>query len=518
MTKPLWMAPVVFIRDVSNFICNTLFGYFIIGYFLLYGQKGQKSRQFYFSLWWVIIILVLNSLIGKWLFWIIAQESLGRLRYVNLSRIALLLPLFGPIMFGISCEFLIQKYKPPDRKFWLLFILGVLICLLAVPGAQESPAEKASFLLSIMVFVAFIILFILRSKQKINIPVVLVILIPLLFYSSVKTIVSRFAHGIHNYFHFFRSDDADKIKDIEKGNMANFRVAKAGNPEPSQLLYHGFQCVDGYYNLYPKAYSEFWEKVVEPEFKRSSDLREYLALGGNSRVYLWDWAPDATINKLNFNLDLLKLINVKYLFSDRPITQHEKYGLIQVIDKDPNYVKLPQWKKYFKKGVFYVYQNKEFAPQIFLTDSYVAFDKKEELLKGLGENSFDYLVKHSFVFSRDSGKIPQNGMDVTNAKIIDLRLTPDKVTLEVDNEYPAILNWTRNYNKNWVCKVKGKNVEAFKVYNSFIGVALPSRAGRVEFIYRNIYFEYALYFGIFWLFLTVFFIIKFLKETTVSKP
>lgn len=356
----------------------------------------------------------------------------------------------------------------------------------------------------------------LKILDRNRLPIFLILLVPFLLLALFNTAYSRISYKDNtSYNHFFNSEQINKIENIEKNNLENFRVVKVGGYHPAQLMQNGFQCADGYANLYPQSYKEFWEKVIGPVLSESIRYQGYFSGGGSSRVYLHDDINQGeVINKLSFNPELLKLINVKYLFSEKEILKYEKYDLVKVAEKDPHYIKLPEWKKYFRKGEFFVYQNKDFAPQIFFTDSIKTFDNKQDLLDELGRRNYDYLKNNTFAFKESIKHLPLGKFDLEESKIISYRLTPDYVRVELKNRYPVILNWTRNYNKNWSCKIDGKESKIFVIYNSFIGTIVPANSHIVELRYRNIYLPFSYIISILGSILISIFVIRYCKKNS----
>jgi hypothetical protein len=475
-------------QGITTLLTLSTLGLLIVAYYVISSKKANRDKNFYFPMIWLVFIMLFAFFICKTPLWQMVKMNLGIFGSVQFDRFYLLLVIFFSILIGQASDFLIKKRDFSNKKAWIISAILIAGCICV--GLKWNQFMKIQFALGFASIAIFLFLAWLRATKRMKISVFLVLLVPFLVFALGQTAYSRVQYGVHNYYHWFNSDQIEEVKKIEKGDIGSFRVVKVGG-DPSQLLNNGFKCADGYTSMYPQAYKEFWAKVIEPELAISEKHRKYF-LGWGNRAYLFDSVNKGqTVDILNFNIDLLKLINVKYLFSDRKITDYAKYGLIEIDEKDPDYFKTPRWKRYFKKGEFYVYQNKEYAPPVFLTGSTRIFNTKEELLDELGNRKYGYFKRHTLALKKDLEDVSMEDLNAAGSGIINYRLTPDMVEIEINNRYPVILNWTRNYDRNWRCEADGKELKIFPVYNSFMGVIVPPNSNEVKFIYRDVYLQYA---------------------------
>ena len=119
-----------------------------------------------------------------------------------------------------------------------------------------------------------------------------------------------------------------------------FRVASVLPLQPGYAYAQGFETVDGWANLYPKVYREYWLRVLEPLFKNVPGSKQifnpdtgrpqdhYIFLGADlihpDFGALPGEVPSVALNEgfdveQRFNLRLLGLLNVKYLLSELPL-------------------------------------------------------------------------------------------------------------------------------------------------------------------------------------------------------
>ena len=368
--------------------------------------------------------------------------------------------------------------------------------------------------------ISFFVLVILRSLFKDRVKTFLVLFVPFVFLAGGITLASKFhSMEIQNHYRLFNSGQIDRVKAIEKGNLDDFRVAKVDGYYPGQLLHNGFKCVDAYVSLYPQSYKEVWSKIIEPDINRRDRPEAHSFIYDGTKVYLFDSSKKRSgIKELSFKNDILKLMNVKYLFSDFRVLNPGRYGMDEIAQRSPIYLGLPKWKKYFSKWEYYVYENREFAPPVFLTDYIDIFDNKEEVLDALGSQKYGYLRRHTLAAKKDLENISATGLSINNSEIIEYKLTPDRIDVTMRNEYPVLINWTRNYNKNWACKIDGTETKIFRIYNSFMGVVVPAGSQKVSFRYRNIYFQYACMISLLGIIIINVLIIRHFKSCAVDRP
>ncbi|MCQ2519255.1 MAG: DUF6044 family protein [Lachnospiraceae bacterium] len=142
-------------------------------------------------------------------------------------------------------------------------------------------------------------------------------------------------------------------KDIESATgeeQSEYRIAHiAMSPIPS--LMNGFYTVDGYSNDYPLEYKHEFGKIIEKELEKSDQLSDYYYEWGNrcylfcadlGGAYLIPGNNDIKISGTEFDYDILREMNCKYIFSGGEITDAEAGGLtlFNVYCDDSSYWKI----------------------------------------------------------------------------------------------------------------------------------------------------------------------------------
>lgn len=479
----------------------SVLGLIIIFLFVSAKPFSRNDKHVKFVLWWIIPVVIFLEFVMRTPVWAVLVANFGIFRSLQFERFVLVLPILYAIFIALGCEHLAKENTLKTRKVWIVFLIILVLCILIkivkqILKAEFPRAPHLGFptaLLSVEFISAFVLalLFTLRSYLKPKMDLLTVFLLAFVVYAMTNTAYLRVNRGIKNFHHFLSVEQVDQVKKREKGRIRDFRVAKIGNPEPSVLMYEGFHITEGYINIYPLSYYEYWKKVIEIELQKDKRLRSYFSpeARASNRVYLYDWSPQATIEHLNFDLDLLKLAGVKYLFSDRKVNDHKQYELIQIAEKDQDYISLPKRKKFFMKTPRYIYQNKEFAPLVFLTDKIDQYEHTSELLTELGIRDFSDLKKTTIAYNLPT--VDFKNLDSSNARILESTITPDWIEVKLSNSKPIILNWMRNFHKNWICEIDGQTVKPFPVYHTFTGVKVPANSKIVRFKYVNPYFDLA---------------------------
>jgi hypothetical protein len=110
---------------------------------------------------------------------------------------------------------------------------------------------------------------------------------------------------------------------------------------PNVTLYNGFSTLDGYNSTYPLRYMRAFREIIAPELEENAERREYYDKWGG-RMYLYnreiDFAPsrerpESPINLL-INVEALRNLGGKYVFSRAEIGNHDSLGLKFVRDYD----------------------------------------------------------------------------------------------------------------------------------------------------------------------------------------
>lgn len=136
-----------------------------------------------------------------------------------------------------------------------------------------------------------------------------------------------------NYREFY----SDDLFEMIKADMGyNGEWSAAYGMHPAVLNYNGIATVDGYLGMYPQTYKEKWGKVIEPALNLAPTKKEYYD-GWGARVSLYsgtdenNYAPlrvmELSDNRLLVNMDELKSLDCKYIFSRIEFSNAEEAGV-----------------------------------------------------------------------------------------------------------------------------------------------------------------------------------------------
>ncbi len=155
-------------------------------------------------------------------------------------------------------------------------------------------------------------------------------------YNHAYKVIKQKETSTVNYNEFYSTALFDKIKE-DIGYNGEWSATYGMHP--AILNYNGIASVDGYLGMYAQEYKDKWAKVIEPAFEGSPSLAAYY-LGWGARVNLISasdentYAPlrvmDPEDKRLVANMDELKSLDCKYIFSRIEISNASEIGLTMV--------------------------------------------------------------------------------------------------------------------------------------------------------------------------------------------
>ncbi|MBI4678735.1 MAG: hypothetical protein HY748_14240 [Elusimicrobia bacterium] len=278
-------------------------------------------------------------------------------------------------------------------------------------------------------------------------------------------------------------------RDLASRREDPFRVATFTHGlNPSYANAYGLETVDGYLNIYPKAYQRFWSKVIGPLTSQDAYYDEFFNRSGN-KVYLFlrDAEPFVA-GGLPFSrfyrLPLLSLANAKYLISRIPLL-HDDLKPIRVPAPWPGErkerLKLRLRENFSGKTHLYVYENTSALPRAFLVRKARFFPDREALLQQLAGAAARELRDTVFLeesFSKSVGPGP-----FEPGKVSFSAYHPDRIELRLETAGPALLVVSNTFNPYWRCEADGVEKEIVPAFGAFWAVRLASPARNVTFRY-----------------------------------
>ena len=285
------------------------------------------------------------------------------------------------------------------------------------------------------------------------------------------------------------------------GGPDPFRVGTiAHGLHPAYACAYGLETVDAVAPLYPKRYSDFWGKVIEPLTSKDEKLYDYFNNFG-ARVYLFSPSNRVfdTIEEVPFteyyNLGLLSLANTKYLISPVPLSdEHLTLLASQTPDEERMHgglVNLVSGIRHNAEGRrLYIYENGLCFARFFLSGKALVFENSNQLLEAMAKADADSLRSNVFVEEELVSKIDLDRLGATEGEVTIEQYSPDQITLSVALDKPGILVVSNSYSPYWTCKVDGVAKNIFPAYHTFMGISLEEGDKLVELEYCPPYWSW----------------------------
>lgn len=224
-----------------------------------------------------------------------------------------------------------------QRFYWLLVGGWYVVLGVSLGIVWKLFKEKSAFLTLIAVILMYLPTLFYVGKND-----------ACIFYQNVNELNNgRDVTGYVTWDSFYAENLMDKIEADIGEDMSTYRVAHIAM-SPTPALMHGFYTVDGYSNDYPLEYKHKFGKIIEKELAKNDISYDYFYNWGNrcylfysdfGGAYMIDKNQGATIEGMEFDLDALRSMNCKYIFSSSEILDCEEQGikLFNVYEDDTSY-------------------------------------------------------------------------------------------------------------------------------------------------------------------------------------
>ncbi len=265
---------------------------------------------------------------------------------------------------------------------------------------------------------------------------------------------------------------------------------------PAYANAYGWESVDGYTNVYPKAYQRLWSKVLEPAARKrnmSSLIDGYNTPSGN-RVYLYLDTVEADPQGLPFGdyyrLNLLSLLNTRFLISRHPLIDENLTPLLS----QPAWSSIPRKRRILErlrenfqgKSYLYLYENRTVLPRAFLASKVRRFADAAGLMNALAGSDARELRRTVFVEGDAAPALPEKPA-AGGGTVSIARYANDEIDLELRAESPSVLVVSNNFSPYWECEVDGRARKVFPADGVFWGVAVGPGDRKASFRYRPPY-------------------------------
>jgi len=482
----------------------TLLGCVLIILWLL--SRGWKDgRPARFLPWsYVVIISVVfmyRSPLGGWL-----SAQLGVLQNVNFERFNMLLVVVFALWVGVSVDRVLRlrasAFSSVGRMVWVMIVFGVAFViwhfLSGTVGLGVSHLDMNSVMQGVVPVVVqgiclclALVLLVGAKRRDTERAWAVVVVLPFVVFALLNTAHLHVALGFNSLRSYTKSPQAEMLADQEKGHLDEFRVAVVGlslisRRHPAQLMLHGFSTAGGYSSLYPQTYKDVWALAIAPELKYSESTKEYF-MGFGGRAYLFDTFNDgAEIERPMFDPDILGMLGVKYLFSERPISDPVGIGVREIFRPEVDSYGINRFERYTRPAEWYVYELEERLPIAFATSALRRFQTDDQLLAAISEANAEELADATYVAGSDWDGVQLDTADCEAPQVLSMHFEPDAITVEVEARTSAILNVLVNRHENWICRIDGVPVEIRSAYHTFMAVSVEPGVHTVEFTYESV--------------------------------
>ncbi len=321
---------------------------------------------------------------------------------------------------------------------------------------------------------------------------------------------------------FTSAYDQPDLQDLRRqtSGAQPFRVAtvvgtrRAFRQETMYPVAHGFEMADGYINLFPKRYHQFWADMTSGVRRRLSAQigSEY---NGNQFQALYDLKggllemckPNTVVKcKLPFsqfyNLDMLSLANTRFLIS--PVSLDSKDLKLLPSPRRASLIAGERKKRpkklnallagtYNPDHVLYIYENTRALPRVFVAARVRIFDDSKHLLKTLATTSAEDLAATAFVARPDilNFGLPFGETELptsTERRTASVRdYENDRLVIDAESGSPGMLVISNNFSPFWEACVNGKKARIIPAYHTFQGILIGPGKSRVELNYNPPY-------------------------------
>src|SRR5439155_10508118 len=209
--------------------------------------------------------------------------------------------------------------------------------------------------------------------------------------------------------------------------------------------------------------------------------------------------------ELELNADLLRLANVRFVFSQHSIDRPERYGFYlfraptdeeMAVLRKMEGLRRESLREKLKSLVFiwfgayrpyWVYEFEKPFPRSFLVPGAKMYQSAPSLLDDLGRMSSEELRQNTLLLSGDNPPtrlLPAHRPSIPSECLIQ-QYAPDHIRIAGYSHAPSVLVLTDNFDRHWSARLNGRPQPIFPVDYTFRGVEVPRGPFEVQFDYVN---------------------------------
>ncbi|MEH2483554.1 hypothetical protein V1282_006911 [Nitrobacteraceae bacterium AZCC 2146] len=323
------------------------------------------------------------------------------------------------------------------------------------------------------------------------------------------------------------------LDDIRAKEAAPFRVASVLPLQPAYAYAQGLETVDGWANLYPAFYRDLWYRALTPLFAELPYTRgvfgvdtgrpedNFVFLGADLIQPVVGLLPGEDVVAAlkagfdvdrRFNINILRLLNVKYLLSeyplqgqgialvhapdawpDFPVSRNHNTGLVQGPTQDipggrfqflktyarPLFDLANAWKRDLRGKDIFIYAIDGVRPRFRMVESVAVESSGKAVLDRLARSR-----SNEAVLEQADVKTATDGYGEVAAGDVDIvRYTPDEIVLDLKHSGKGFLVIANTWSPYWNAEVDGRTAPLLRTNYAQYGLAIGDGDRRVRLYY-----------------------------------
>jgi hypothetical protein len=327
------------------------------------------------------------------------------------------------------------------------------------------------------------------------------------------------------------------LQEIRARETAPFRVASVLPLQPAYAYAQGLETVDGWANLYPAFYRDLWYRALTPLFSELPYTRRIFGVDvgrpEDNFIFLGADLIEPGIGNLpgenvfealktgfdvnrRFNLNVLRLLNVKYLLSDYPlkgigislvhapavwpdfpISRSRNTGLVHGVRRpvvpDERFGRIARyvqplldirsaWRRDLQGKDVFIYRLEGVLPRFRMVES-VAIEPTDRAVldRVAGMNSNEAVIN-----ATDAGALGGQ-RKFAPGKVSIVRYTPDEIVLDLDHQETGFLVIGNTWSPYWNAEIDGLPSALIRINNAQYGLVVSRAGHRVRLHYTPPY-------------------------------
>jgi hypothetical protein len=278
--------------------------------------------------------------------------------------------------------------------------------------------------------------------------------------------------------------------------------------EPGYAWAYGLETADGYSNLYPESYKDFWEALFPTASGRTTQPIEFFRRGG-SQVRLYTATrnltkPEGIRADLRWRMQFLSLANVRYLISPIRLWTSPDYPIVPLaLDASSGRLvaqQLADGQLARPAGptpaggqTIYIYENAKALPRAFLAGTLQVFSSRADVLSKMKVSGVRELSRSALAASQDLPAEaaalvlqppPKTGLDVPAGIAQITASSTDALSVTTTAAKASVLVVSTSYSSSWKAWIDGRRAPVMRTDYTFMGVVLPAGAHKVTLKYE----------------------------------